>query len=100
MNTTMDSRKAQGISRLFRVLGDPTRLKIMQLLLKEKGVCVGEIAEKLNVSTPAASQHLKLLELHGLLQPVRTGQRICYEPNREIERTNVLIKTIQSLEEE
>lgn len=98
-DTKSNTRNARSIARLFRVLGDHTRLKIMQLLLKQQNICVGEVADALQISTPATSQHLKQLELHGLLQPVRMGQRICYQPNRDNYDTDVIIKTIQLLEE-
>ena len=95
---TIEKSKTQSIARLFRVLGDPTRLKIMRLLLDRENVCVGEVADQLDISTPATSQHLKMMELHGLLEPVRDGQRICYQPSRENADTAVLINTIESLE--
>lgn len=95
---TLDTpNQLRDISRLFKVLGDPTRLKIMQLLLEEENVCVGEIADRLRISAPATSQHLRLLEMHGLLLPTRTGQRICYQPNHDNQQTDILIKTIQNL---
>lgn len=99
MTTVDKSKQLRSISRLFKVLGDPTRLRIMQLLLDEKNVCVGEVADRLHISTPATSQHLRQLEMYGLLQPSRTGQRICYQPNHDNYNTEVIIKTIQLLEE-
>lgn len=98
MTKTIGQRDAQSIARIFRVLGDPTRLKIMRLLLAKENVCVGEVAAELNISTPATSQHLKMMELHNLLEPVRDGQRICYQPNRDNFDVTVLINAIESLE--
>lgn len=87
-------------AKLFKVVGDPSRLKIMQLLLRHEGVCVSEVAEHLGVSIPATSQHLKLLELHDLLYPVRVGQKICYKPNYSNERSRTLIEAIKIMEEQ
>ncbi len=95
---SVQKRDTQSIARLFRVLGDATRLKIMRLLLAKENVCVGEVAEELKISTPATSQHLKMMELHGLLEPVRDGQRICYQPSRDNFDVAVLINTIEALE--
>jgi len=99
MQHAIDTKQTAHMAKLFRVIGDSTRLKIMQLLLSQEGLCVGEVAEKLDISTPATSQHLKLLELHGLLEPVRYGQRICYQPNKSNEDTLRLINTIQSFQQ-
>ena len=101
MNTTTtptNTQPTQAISRLFRVLGDATRLKIMQLLLSQKNLCVGEVAQQLSISTPATSQHLRLMELHGLLEPVRNGQHISYQPNFNHPATATLIQAIKKLE--
>lgn len=50
----------------FAALADPTREQIVRLLLQgEKSV--GEIADKLPVSRPAVSKHLRLLEGAGIV---------------------------------
>lgn len=99
---TMDdiSQDTHKIAKLFKVIGDPSRLKIMQLLMKDQGVCVSEVAEYLSISIPATSQHLKLLELHELLTAVRMGQRICYRPNYSNDRSSIIIQAIKSMEDQ
>lgn len=99
MQHTIDAKQTAHIAKLFRVIGDSTRLKIMQLLLSREGLCVGDLADELSISTPATSQHLKLLELHGLLEPVRYGQRICYQPNTTNPDALRLINVIKSFQE-
>ena len=72
---TQDFRVAQ----LFKVLSDPNRCKIFRLVLKSKGeLCVSDFAQILKISPAAASQHLKLLELTGVLIKERKGQRVCF----------------------
>lgn len=88
------------IAKLFRAIADPTRLKIMCLLLEKRDLCVGELASEVDISTPGVSQHLKLLELHGLAVPVRIGQKTCYVPNRDNPSANVLFDCIKTLKEE
>lgn len=63
---------------IFGALGDPGRYKIFKLLMKQKDVCVTDIANVLKVSVPAASQQLKILERTGLIRKERTGQKVCY----------------------
>ena len=64
----------------FKILSDPTRFKILCLLLKEKdGMCVNEIADSVCVSNSAASHQLSKLESKGVVLSFREGQTICYE---------------------
>ncbi len=88
------------IAKLFRALADPTRLKIMCLLLEKRDLCVGELAEETNISTPGVSQHLKLLELYGLATPFKQGQKTCYQPNYDNPDAATLFDCIHSLKEE
>lgn len=50
----------------FHVLADPIRLQIL-LLLKEREMCVGDLAEALGVNQPTVSYHLKRLYRAGLV---------------------------------
>lgn len=69
----------------FKALGDPTRLKMLQLLLSHKhNLCVCAIAEKLGISQPAASQHLKILKHAGLVKGSRKGYNVHYTINPEM----------------
>ncbi len=64
--------------KMFQALGDPVRFGILELLSKERSLCVTEIARIFNVSVPAASYQLKLLESSGILKLKRMGQMKCY----------------------
>lgn len=65
---------------LFKLLADPTRLKILSFLMKRpEGACVYEIAEEVGVSHSAASHQLSGLEARGVLVCFREGQQVCYE---------------------
>lgn len=62
----------------MQLLGDKTRYKLFKLLLADEELCVTEIAEHLDVSASAVSQHFRNFELIGLVDKERTGQKICY----------------------
>jgi DNA-binding transcriptional ArsR family regulator len=63
--------------RAFDALGDPTRRRVFQCL--RAGACsVGEIAEGMDVSRPAVSQHLKVLKLARLVIDRPDGTRRLY----------------------
>lgn len=64
---------------VLQALGDKTRYKIFKILLSKKDMCVSEIANSLNISVPAVSQHFKTFELIGLVEKQRMGQKICYQ---------------------
>jgi DNA-binding transcriptional ArsR family regulator len=64
-------------SAALRLLGDPTRRAIFELLA-ERPRSVGELAEALPVSRPAVSQHLRTLKDGGMVQSVPDGTRRVY----------------------
>lgn len=61
----------------FAALADPTRRVIFERL-SHRPLAVGEIAEKLPVSRPAVSQHLKVLKEAGLVVMRSEGTRNVY----------------------
>ena len=64
-------------ANLLRVLGHPTRLQILQILLKEDQ-CVKNIWERLGLSQANVSQHLTTMRHQGILKAERKGGRMCY----------------------
>lgn len=80
----------------FRLLGDPTRFRILCFLLKEKeGMCVYEIADSVDISHSAASHQLAKLEAHNIVECYREGQSACYAL-KDNEFTRNLIRVMQS----
>ena len=68
------------IAEFYKALGDETRLKIIQMLSGHE-MCVCEIIDKLNMSQPAISHHLKILRQAGLVNDSREGKWIYYSLN-------------------
>ena len=89
----MSINKQEGITlgieeqaRLFGVLSDPTRLKLLGLLSRQQepnALCVNALAYQLGVTQSAVSQHLRLLKSAGLVKSERRGYRIHYFLNEE-----------------
>ena len=52
--------------QLFKALGSPTRMKMMQILTKREMHLSG-LAREINISVPVASRHIKILENAGLI---------------------------------
>ena len=61
------------LSQLFAALADPTRRAIMARLSKGEAT-VNELAKPFEISLPAVSKHLKVLEKAGLIERTREAQ--------------------------
>jgi len=68
----------------FKALGDPTRIKILKLLLSGKNLCVGMIALQLNITQSAVSQHLKVLKSNDIVEATRTGFNMHYKVKEDV----------------
>lgn len=66
-----------GLSKIFKVLGDETRTKILYLLAHRR-LCVCDIAAILGISLPAVSHHLRLLKALRLVKYTREGKMVYY----------------------
>ena len=62
---------------LFKMFGDPTRLKIMFILF-EREVCVCDIADIIGMQQSAVSHQLKTLKQANLVKSRREGKTIYY----------------------
>ena len=65
------------LSVFFKIMGDPTRLKILTALLGEK-LCVMHISERLGMSQSAVSHQLALLRTANLVKVSRHGKTQVY----------------------
>ncbi len=65
------------LSDLFKVLGDNTRLRILEVLTIGE-LAVGDIANQLEMTTSAISHQLRLLKSSKLVKNRRDGKSILY----------------------
>lgn len=65
------------IDTVFEALGSTPRRKILAYL-SEASLTAGEIAERFEMSKPALSKHLKVLENAGLVRSEKKGQFVHY----------------------
>lgn len=72
-----DDARVEAAVASFRMLADPTRLRIMWLLCDGERD-VGELAAAVGAARPAVSQHLAKLRLAGLVRVRREGRRAVY----------------------
>ncbi|MGE3659807.1 MAG: ArsR/SmtB family transcription factor [Pseudonocardia sp.] len=72
-----DEARVEAAVESFRMLADPTRLRIMWLLgAGERDVT--DLSEAVGAARPAVSQHLAKLRLAGLVAVRREGRRAVY----------------------
>lgn len=71
---------AEQLAAAFRVIADPTRLRLISLLASHPGgeACVCDLVEPLGLSQPTISHHLKLLFEAGLLGRDKRGLWVYY----------------------
>lgn len=65
------------VAKYFRGLGDPNRLRILELLRTEGELSVGALVERLRLPQPKVSNHLACLRWCGFVEARRQG-RIVY----------------------
>ena len=70
-------RQAEALAQLFRVLGDRTRVRILQLLQDDE-INVTQICKKLRAPQPTVSRHLGILRMADLVSTRRNGKEIYY----------------------
>ena len=73
----MPERTVHALAETFRVLGDPTRVKILDALGGGE-LCVCDIAALAGISESAVSHQLRLLRGMRLVRPRRAGRLVYY----------------------
>ena len=92
-----DDIDEESSAKAFAAMSSPARLRILMWLLDprahfppqqdgdlvEDGVCVGFITEKVKLSQPTVSAHMKKLAEANLVSGKRIGNWMFYKPNRD-----------------
>lgn len=73
----------QQLADLFKVLGDPTRIRIVRLLLLHDEMCVTDIAEAMEMGQSAISHQLRVLRQARLVTFRKEGKTAWYSLNDE-----------------
>jgi ArsR family transcriptional regulator, arsenate/arsenite/antimonite-responsive transcriptional repressor len=70
-------KQSQPLDRLFRALGDPTRLRLLNLMAEQE-ICVCYFTEVIGAPQPKISRHLAYLRRAGLVAARREGKWMHY----------------------
>ena len=68
--------RADLVAKYFRGLGDPTRLRILELLRAEDELSVGELVERLGIGQTKVSNHLACLRWCGFVEARREHRTV------------------------
>jgi len=70
--------EATGLAEMFRLLGDPTRVRILFALLEAGELCVCDVAAVVDTTDTKVSQAMRLLRGAGVVRNRRDGRNIFY----------------------
>ena len=74
----LDVDEAVDLAEMFRLLGDPTRVRILFALVEAGELCVCDIAAVVETTDTKVSQAMRLLRSAGVVRNRRDGRNIFY----------------------
>jgi ArsR family transcriptional regulator len=76
----LSAEQAVELSRVFKAMGDPVRLRLLSLIASHEGgeACVCDLTDVFDLTGPTISHHLKVLRESGLIAGERRGTWIYY----------------------
>lgn len=83
--------------KLFKTLANKTRLRMVEILLKQNALTADDFSDKLNIPRATACRNLKLLERVDLIKGERMNVAVFYSLNRSKNRpyNKVLVELIK-----
>jgi DNA-binding transcriptional ArsR family regulator len=76
-------RETDGLAEWFKVLGDPTRARILYAVLEAGELCVGDLAATVAVPESTVSHALRWLRGAGVVRARRAGKMMYYSLDDE-----------------
>jgi ArsR family transcriptional regulator, arsenate/arsenite/antimonite-responsive transcriptional repressor len=82
--STLSDEEAAATAELFKALGDPARVRLVNLLAQSEGeVCMCDLIEPVGLSQPTVSHHMKKLVDAGLVEREQRGKWAFFSLNRD-----------------
>ncbi len=66
------------VTALFKLLGDPTRVRLLYTLVEAGEMCVCDLAATTEAAETTVSQSLRLLRASGVVTGRRAGRKVFY----------------------
>lgn len=76
--TEMFGAAQNELAGLFKVLGHPARISILQYIINQKACICNDLVAELGLAQATISQHLKELKNIGIIQGTIEGKSVCY----------------------
>ncbi|MBY0067234.1 MULTISPECIES: ArsR/SmtB family transcription factor [Empedobacter] len=76
--TEMFTEEQNRLAVLFKVLGHPARIAILQHIINQKACICNDLVDELGLAQATISQHLKELKNIGIIQGSIEGKSVCY----------------------
>jgi ArsR family transcriptional regulator, arsenate/arsenite/antimonite-responsive transcriptional repressor len=84
----LSDAEAEATAELFKALGDPARVRLVNLLARAGGeVCLCELIEPVGLSQPTVSHHMKKLVEAGLVEREQRGRWAFFTLKRDAVET-------------
>jgi DNA-binding transcriptional ArsR family regulator len=75
---TLSEAQLERAAAVFAALGEPSRLRLLRMLMERSGRSVGELVERSGFGQANVSKHLAILRQAGLVEREREGNRVLY----------------------
>jgi ArsR family transcriptional regulator len=79
----MGDDEAERVATQFKALADPTRVRILNLLVRNPELCVCDMNASFDLSQPTISHHLSILKKAGLVDCDTRGRWCFYRANKQ-----------------
>lgn len=76
--TEIFTEEQNRLAVLFKVLGHPARITILQHIINQKACICNDLVDELGLAQATISQHLKELKNIGIIQGSIEGKSVCY----------------------
>ena len=74
----LTAEEAGDLASLFRLLGDPTRTRLLYALVEAGELCVSDLAHTVGAEESTVSHALRLLRTAGVVRSRRAGRNVHY----------------------
>jgi ArsR family transcriptional regulator len=82
--TALSDEEAEATAELFKALGDPARVRLVNLLAQGDGeVCMCDLIEPVGLTQPTVSHHMKRLVDAGLVEREQRGKWAFFSLKRD-----------------
>jgi len=96
-NPGLDSNTASAVADRFKILSDPTRVRLLAALA-DRELCVSELTEMLQMEQSAVSHQLRTLRGWHLVRNRKVGRQVYYTLNDQYIR-DLLSRSLAHVEE-